>query len=218
MKWGKKAGIQLPSWYQEVRRAGEISPAQILPDVLVPFACEANHKGSCVFELVIRAWPDKARSVVDAVLVRVFEGGVAYLLGSKEPWKLDLENYRTVWQRDLVRAQMERIGLRTPEQLLARQLASQRTAFAIAGDGPIQSDYWPVLEYEAPKAFYMGITAAALREYDERTKQMALMPRDKYGILSALDDEALRPIFAEYDSANPELTAIMRSRLSGLAS
>lgn len=141
--------------------------------------------------------------------------GDIVLLGSKEPWKLDLENYRTVWQRDLVRSQMERIGLRTPEQLLARQLASQRTAFAIAGDGPIQSDYLPVLEYEAPKAFYMGIRAAALREYDERTQQMALMPKDKYNFLAALDDEALRPIFAEYDSANPELMTILRARLSG---
>ena len=48
---------------------------------------------------------------------------------------------------------------------------SQRTAFAIAGDGPIQSDQFPVLEYAAPRAFYLGIGSRALWRFDERTIQ-----------------------------------------------
>ena len=47
------------------------------------------------------------------------------------------------------------IDIQSPEALMARQLASQRTGFAIAGDGPMQSDLFPVLEYAAPRAFYL---------------------------------------------------------------
>ena len=47
------------------------------------------------------------------------------------------------------------IDIQSPEALLARQLASQRTGFAIAGDGPIQSDLFPILEYSAPRKRFL---------------------------------------------------------------
>jgi hypothetical protein len=72
-----------------------------------------------------------------------------------------------------------RTGQRRPsfrQCFAGAELASQRTAFAIPGDGPIQSDLFPILEYEAPKAFYLGVSSSMLGQFDERTRQMDLAP------------------------------------------
>lgn len=140
--------------------------------------------------------------------------GDIVLIGSRQAWPETMDDCRQVFARDAVRRQLEDIGLKTPEQVLARQVASQRTAFAIAGDGPVQSDYTPILEYEAPKAFYIGAQSGLLSGFDERTVQSALAPKIKHDALAGLDNDALRPIFAEFDSLNPELTRVLRWRLS----
>jgi len=140
--------------------------------------------------------------------------GDIILLGAKQPWTPNLDAWRQVYQRPIVREQLESIGLGTPEQLLTRQLASQRTAFAIAGAGAVQSDYFPVLEYEAPQAFYIGKQAAILRNYDERTVQNILLTEAKRYALSSLDDTALRAAFAEFPSVNPDLMKVLVARLN----
>jgi len=86
-------------------------------------------------------------------------------------------------------------------------LASQRTAFAIAGDGPIQSDLFPILEYAAPRAFYIGESSHMLVQYDERTRQQLLAPEEKTAILRALPANEVQSVFSEYASVNRELVA-----------
>ena len=90
--------------------------------------------------------------------LEIWDTGVGdiVILGSQQPWPSGPEIFRTGFAIKQVRTDMEMIDVHSPQALMARQLASQQTGFAIAGQGPIQSDLFPILEYEAPRAFYLG--------------------------------------------------------------
>jgi hypothetical protein len=151
-------------------------------------------------------------SVFPAVEIWDPGSGDILMLGGKRPFKSSAEVYRTIFERPEVRKDMEAIGIKSPEALWARQLASQGTAFAIPGRGPIQSDLFPVLEYEAPRAFFIGATAAALSLFDERTWQKDLMAQDKRAALVQLDVPQLISIFAVYTSVNEQLNRYVSLR------
>jgi hypothetical protein len=100
---------------------------------------------------------------------------------------------------------MQMIDIHSPEALMARQLASQQTAFAIAGKGAIQSDLFPILEYEAPRAFYLGNLASLLNHYDERTYQQLLSPANKREMLHSFNNDNARVIFSDFSTVNEQL-------------
>ncbi len=137
------------------------------------------------------------------------DGGDIVLLGSDRPWHSGIEEYRRAFALPGPQRDLHAIGLLTPEALLARQLASQRTAFAVSPPGRLQTDNLPVLEYSAPKAFYMnlGETVHTLNPYDERTWQMDLASPDKIKSLAQLNPQDLSTIFARFSSVNTDLTA-----------
>ena len=97
------------------------------------------------------------------------------------------------------------IDIQSPEALLARQLASQRTGFAIAGPGPLQSDLFPILEYAAPRAFYLGTGSRMLDRFDERTRQQLLAPPGKNATLASLPESNAQFIFSDFSTVNGEL-------------
>jgi hypothetical protein len=97
------------------------------------------------------------------------------------------------------------IDIQSPEALLARQLASQQTAFAIPGPGAIQSDMFPILEYAAPQAFYIGAGSQMLWRYDERTWSQLLAPAEKTAALAALPLATTQLIFSDFSTINGEL-------------
>jgi tetratricopeptide (TPR) repeat protein len=99
--------------------------------------------------------------------------------------------------------------------LFARQLASQRTAFAITEPGPMQSDLFPVLEYAAPYAFYLGESSRMLEKFDERTRQQLLAPAAKQALLKSLPGDALKSVFSKYSTVNNELLPIVRGAAPG---
>jgi hypothetical protein len=142
--------------------------------------------------------------------------GDVILLGAMRPWKSSLEVYGRAFARDEVRKDLEKIALMTPELFWARQLASQRTAFAIPGPGGIQSDGFPVLEYEAPKAFYIGASSQVLMQFDERTWQSDLAPAPKKAALANLDPAQLKRTFEDYSSVNRQLVQYLFANGSGL--
>jgi len=135
--------------------------------------------------------------------------GDIILLGGKRRWKSSPEIYRRLFEREPARADFEAIGLKTPEALWARQLASQSTAFAIAGDGPLQSDAFPILEYEAPRAFFVGASAVLFGLFDERTWQSEVASPEKRAALSALDFQSLVAVFSRYNSVNTQLNQFL---------
>ncbi|MEI7534661.1 MAG: fused MFS/spermidine synthase [Verrucomicrobiae bacterium] len=131
--------------------------------------------------------------------------GDIVMLGSQQPWPTGPEVFRQGFAIDRVRTDMAMINLNSPEALLARQVASQRTGFAIAGDGPIQSDWFPILEYAAPKAFFMGNGTRVLDQYDERTRQQRLAPPEKNATLESLPLSEAQYVFSDFSTINGEL-------------
>ena len=103
--------------------------------------------------------------------------------------------------------------MKGPQALWARQLASQRTGFAIPAAGAIQSDLFPVLEYEAPKAFYIGASSALLTLFDERTWQRDLAMPEKEEALHSLEVDVLREVFGSFTSVNDQLNQCLAIRV-----
>ncbi|PYI79632.1 MAG: hypothetical protein DME26_23040, partial [Verrucomicrobia bacterium] len=138
------------------------------------------------------------------------ETGDLIMLGSKRAWLSNPESYRQVFEREQPRKDLEQVGLISPAAVWARQLASQRTAFAVAGEGPLQSDRFPILEYDAPKAFFIGDNAQALATFDERTWQWELASAQKRTALASLGDGPVRTVFTNFASVNRELDRHLR--------
>src|SRR4029077_9889153 len=123
------------------------------------------------------------------------------------------ETYRRGFERAMPRSDLTRVGIGSPEALLARQLASQQTAFAIAGDGPLQTDLFPVLEYQAPRAFFLGVTSKMLSQFDERTWQLEHASVEKRRVLASLTVNSVQQIFHEYYSINDDLFNELKMRI-----
>ena len=139
--------------------------------------------------------------------------GDIVMLGSNRPWPTGQANFDRVWAREVPRQDLESVGITTPAAVWLRQLASQRTAFAIVDqDGGVQSDAFPVLEYEAPKAFYLDRTAELLEPYDERVNQSLLAPAEKRTAIRRLTPREITGVFAEYGTSNPKLRAYLDRR------
>jgi hypothetical protein len=131
--------------------------------------------------------------------------GDIVMLASKQPWTTGPEVFRRGFANERVRTDLEMIDIESPEALLTRQLASQRTGFAIAGSGPLQSDLDPILEYAAPRAFYIGAGSRLLNDFDERTRQQLLAPEAKRRTLGSLPMASAQLVFVDFLTVNGEL-------------
>lgn len=134
------------------------------------------------------------------------------MIGSTKPWTMSLDGVRKAMERPLVREDFAKIGLTKPEHVFLRQMASGRTAFAIPDGTAIQSDAFPVLEYEAPRAFFLGQRAEDFLQFDERTWQSSLASAEKQKILRSITTAELQEIFKEYKSVNPTMTSYLKQR------
>lgn len=141
--------------------------------------------------------------------------GDIVLIGSQQPWPSSPEIFASSFSLPGVRADFAQLGVPSPSALFARQLASQRTAHAITGPGPMQSDQFPVLEYAAPYAFYLGENSRMLEQFDERTRQQLLAPVSKITLLRSLPVETVQSVFSKYSTVNNELLPIVRGAAAG---
>ena len=137
------------------------------------------------------------------------------MVGSTTPWSMSLDKVKKVMERPMVKDDFAKIGIKKAEHLFVRQMASGRTAFAIPDGGAIQSDVFPVLEYEAPRAFFLGQGATEFLFYDERTWQSSLAGTQKRQLLASLTTDDFREIFKEYKSVNPLINSYIKQRISG---
>lgn len=142
--------------------------------------------------------------------------GDLILLGSQKPWTTGPAVWQKVFARTEPQRDLTRIGLRAPEALWARQFSSQGTTRLFIENGPEQSDEFPVLEYEAPRAFFIGASATAFLQFDERTRQHQLAPEAKRTALAHLSAPLLTPIFPAFGSMNPEATQAASARANSL--
>lgn len=142
-------------------------------------------------------------------------GGDIILLGGKEPWKTGTEVLRRAFANQRVKADLWMIDLQSPEAVMAKQLASQRTGFAIADDGRVQSDMHPILEYSAPRAFYIGSGTRLLDQFDERTHQQLLAPVEKRAALASIPLPTAQLIFTGFSSINGQLWSCLFGTADG---
>ena len=143
--------------------------------------------------------------------------GDLILIGSQKPWPTGPEIWRKVFERAQPRADLEAVGLVSPEVVWARQFSSQQTTRLFIENGPQQSDEFPVLEYEAPKAFYIGASATEFRNFDERVRQHQLAPAGKRAALAAAPAAALREVFRAHGTVNLDASTVLAARLNALA-
>lgn len=179
----------------------ELAASRLKPGGLVSQWFHAYEVNDAVMGLVLRTFS----SVFPFVEVWDTGDGDIVMLGSLQPWRTGPEVFRQGFAIERVATDMAMIDIRSPAALLARQLASQRTGFAIAGDGPIQSDLFPVLEYAAPRAFYLSEGSRMLDRFDERTRQQLLAPAEKRAALRSLSTLTARTIFSDFSTINGEL-------------
>lgn len=90
------------------------------------------------------------------------------LLGGVEPLALDLGRLAARLELAPVQEDLRRIGISRPATLLSLQIITEAKAARLAGEGRLNEDYFPILEYEAPKVFYLNRTADLVRVEDER--------------------------------------------------
>jgi predicted membrane-bound spermidine synthase len=144
------------------------------------------------------------------------DDGDIVIIGSDRPWKSDVNAYAQPFQQERLGKALASIGLLTPQAILARRMASQRTAFAIAGPGPVQGDDTPILEYSAPRTFYLHLHTPGvfrLQRFDERTWQMNLASAQVNNELATLSPSDLKYIFGMgYGSANDDLAHYLSAR------
>jgi spermidine synthase len=178
----------------------EIAASRLKPGGFIAQWFHTYEMQDPIVEMVIRTFA----SVFPNMEIWDASYGDLVLLGSNQPWVSSPAILRNAYQIALVREDLASIGLATPEAFFARRFASQRTAPFIAGPGPIQSDGFPILEYDAPLAFYIGTNARRIMRFDERTWQSALASAETSATSSKLDLTTLTNIF-ENASLNPEV-------------
>ena len=189
--------------------ASRLKPGGIMSQWLYTYELDDN-----IWELVVRTFA----TVFPAMEIWDVGEGDVVLLGSDRPWKSNPDAYRHAFELELPRRDLAAIGLTTPTAVFARQFASQRTAFAMPGPGRIQSDNHPILEYEAPRGFYiyLGRGAQRFQAFDERTWQTGLAAPEKSQALAELGMTNLVTIFGGVaPSVNHDLQAYMRNRMGG---
>jgi len=200
-------------WFASVgsvfsREFYELAAKRLKPGGLMVQWFHVYEMHDSIVDMVLRTFG----SVFPAMEIWDTNEGDMVLLGSDRPWEMSLESLRTTYKNDTVRSDLESIGLKSPEMLLARLFASQRTASAIAGPGPIQTDGFPVLEYEAPIAFFIGAKATRILLFDERTWQSGFMAEERRRALAGLDGQALRSVF-DHETINRDLWLAVAERL-----
>ncbi|NOS71752.1 MAG: fused MFS/spermidine synthase [Verrucomicrobia bacterium] len=188
----------------------ELAASRLKPGGVVAQWFHIYEMSDSIVALVMRTFS----SVYPYVEVWDTCGGDIVLLGAMQPWPSGPEAFQHAFAIEGVRADLASVGIHSPEALMARQLASQRTGFAIGGPGQVQSDLYPILEYTAPEAFYIGARARLLERFDERTRQLALAPSEKRAILASLSSNDVHSVFSTYAPVNEELLAHLKSATS----
>jgi spermidine synthase len=178
----------------------ELCAASVVDDGIVAQWFHNYEMSDYITMMVVRTFA----SVFPHMEIWETQHGDLVLLGSKNAWQSNPAQYQKLFDHARVREDLAELKITTGVALWSKQIASQKTAFAIPGDGPIQTDDFPILEYAAPEAFFKGEESRMIQLYDERTMQYPLADKNKINTLRALPFEILAGAFF-YGSANSDL-------------
>jgi predicted membrane-bound spermidine synthase len=144
-------------FYQDVRK-------RIEPDGLMVQWIHSYEMTDYVLKLVLRTFAESFENVT----LWSPMGNDLLLIGSKAPLNLELKKSLGRFHNANVREDLRRIGIETLPTILSLQVASDKGVKKAAGKGRVNEDLFPILEYEAPKAFFLGQTSQFMESYDER--------------------------------------------------
>ncbi len=100
-----------------------------------------------------------------------FAGFDVAILGSTEPFEPDFDLIEKRMAHPNVAADLEQYGVTGPLALLSMQMTADTTKPTLLVDeslGGIVSDFFPALEYEAVRGFFIGSEAKGLKALDRR--------------------------------------------------
>ncbi len=178
----------------------QLAASRLKPGGIVSQWFHVYEMNDAVLSLVLRTFS----SVFPYMEVWDARNGDIIMLGSLQPWRTGPDVFRQGFAINRVRTDMEMININSPEALLARQLASQHTGFAIAGNGPLTKYMFPILEYAAPLAFFMGDGSRMLERRRTYVAAIAGTVRKMCGP-PLVSPENARYIFSDYSTINGEL-------------
>lgn len=118
-----------------------------------------------LFRLTLRTFRS---SFPNVTLWNVVDNDVL-LVGSVEPFTPDFQAMDAAMKDPGIKQDLLRADIGFPSTLLAMQSASAGTTAAIAGEGPLNEERRPRLEYGAPLALFRGENVTAIRDNDDRS-------------------------------------------------
>ncbi|HEX4047349.1 MAG TPA: fused MFS/spermidine synthase [Elusimicrobiota bacterium] len=140
--------------------------ARLAPDGLMVQWFHDYEMNDALFRMTLRTFRSSFPYVT---LWNVVDNDVL-LVGSVEPFKPDFAAMDRAFKIPAVKADLLRADAGFPATLLAMQSACEDTAAAIGGEGPLNEERRPRLEYGAPLALFRGEKVSVIRENDDRSR------------------------------------------------
>jgi len=103
------------------------------------------------YQMILRTF----RSVYPHVEIFRTVNSDSIILGSTKPLNFDLARITARMGRPEVAADLEGIGITSPLHLAAHHIVSDEDVHRIVGEGGINRDDYPILEYEAPRQLFI---------------------------------------------------------------
>ena len=92
------------------------------------------------------------------------------LVGSNSPLEVTDAKLAAAMKAPGIKSDLERIMIRDPVTLLTLQVMSDRTVRTYAGEGRLNTEDLPLLEYGAPQAFFVNRGASKIDDNDDRIR------------------------------------------------
>jgi tetratricopeptide (TPR) repeat protein len=145
------------------------------------------------------------------------KAGDLLLLGSREPLDVDFSGSTARLADRRVRAELGRLGIGSFATLLSLQVIADKGVRTVGGEGIVNEDGFPALEYAAPKAFFLGQASSLLAAYDERLLSPWESPLylARYGQERALTTEDLKELTLYHLRQGPVVASSLAHRLLG---
>jgi hypothetical protein len=107
--------------------------------------------------------------------------GDLLLIGSGQPLKADLAEIERRFYQPHIKSDLERVHISRLAVLLSHETISEANApFVASLDAQVHSDFYPVLEFEAQRAFFLHGEAEQLNQLDEHLSPRAMTLLARY--------------------------------------
>ncbi len=164
------AGVFSQEYYQDCAQ-------HLAPDGMMVQWLQIYESSDEVFSMVLRTFS----SVFPSVSIWRTQSGDLALVGSRIPPVIDLVSSKKRFDEASIQKDMERIDIQTFPVFLSLEIASfDNGGTFVSADGPIHSDYFPALEYEAQRAFFVRQSSELWSTFKEAWSPRNLLLLSRY--------------------------------------